>query len=232
MSRPPAVIVMARRSRRRPLAPIAALVCAIGMAGGVFVGAGALLSTPAVAPHHADAVVVLGGDPTVGGRYALGVELLTAGYARRLVLVLPSAAQIADAAKRSIGVDALDDPAITGSWGEAVAVHAYLRGHGLQSALVVSDPPHMLRLQYAWGANFRGSPERFSLVATRPPWWSAWRWWQSPQGAAFVQNEVPKLLGYIWHYGLGLPPVRIGAAGVPLGSTEKSVALVLHLETL
>ena len=107
-------------------------------------------------------------------------------------------------------------PAITGSWGEAVAVHAYLRGHGLQSALVVSDPPHMLRLRYAWGANFGGSPERFSLVATRPPWWSAWRWWQSPQGAAFVLNEVPKLLGYIWHYGLGLPLVGTGAAGAPL----------------
>ena len=70
MSRPPAVIVMARAQSPQAVGAIAALVCAIGMAGGVFVGAGALLSTPAVAPHHADAVVVLGGDPTVGGRYA------------------------------------------------------------------------------------------------------------------------------------------------------------------
>ena len=42
-------------------------------------------------------------------------------------------------------------------WGEAITMRARMEAEGWRSVLVVSDPPHMLRLRYTWGSIFRGS---------------------------------------------------------------------------
>jgi hypothetical protein len=171
-----------------------------------FFTSGALLSAPAGEARHVDAVVVLGGDPGTGGRYARGRDLVLAGYSQRLILLYPSAAQIADAQARVPGVEIVDSmpaPGSSGSWGEALAVRQLMQAGGLRTVMVVSDPPHMLRLRYTWGSVLRSTGIVYTLVATTPPWWPGWRWWRNPSASDFVGNEVLKLGYYVVRYRFG-----------------------------
>ena len=167
-----------------------------------FLYAGAILSATAVQPVAADAVVVLGGDGEQ--RYARARELVLNGYSKRLLVIHPSAAVRVDALERLCGVDVQFDTSPTSSWQEAQVARSWLLDNALKSVIVVSDPPHMLRLQYAWGSVFRGTDLTFALVATAPPEWAASRWWANPQSARFVENEVLKLGYYVLRYRFGL----------------------------
>ncbi|MBK8361833.1 MAG: YdcF family protein [Comamonadaceae bacterium] len=142
------------------------------MAGLVLTGlclAGALLSWPAGEPREADAVVVLGGDGNLSlGRYARGRALVQAGYSRRLILFYPSADELRDARATVPEVVVVACMPAPSSWGEAQAVRERMLTDGVHSVLVVSDPPHMLRLDYTWGAVLGGTGLRYTLVATSP----------------------------------------------------------------
>lgn len=158
------------------------------------------VALPAELPGHVDAVVVLGGDAGTGGRYARGRDLVLAGYSERLILIHPSVSERKDAAVKVPRVEIIDSFAAHNSWGEAKTVRARMEAEGLRSVMVVSDPPHMLRLRYTWGSIFRGSDLDYNLIATSPPWWSDWGWWQNRTAAIFVRNEVLKLGYYVVHY--------------------------------
>ena len=188
---------------------LVAFLCLPELALLGFFTAGALLAAPAGEARHGDVVVVLGGDGGVGGRYARGRDLVLAGYSKRLILLYPSAAEIKDATARVPGVEIVDSTPAQGSWGEAEAVRQRMLAEGLRSVIVVSDPPHMLRLRYTWGSILRGTGLDYTLVATSPPWWPGWRWWRNPQASSFVGNEVLKLGGYVLKYRFGLG-ARVG----------------------
>lgn len=173
-----------------------------GLAGMLFLYAGALLASPASQPHRADAVVVLGGGD--GARYARGRELVLAGFAQQLVLFEPNADERQDALVRFKALEIWDGVLPQNSWGEAQAVRAWMMAKGLKSVLVVSDPPHLLRVQYAWASNFWRTELNFTLLASTPPWWSSWRWWQNPRSKRFVEVEVLKLGYYVLRYRFGL----------------------------
>jgi uncharacterized SAM-binding protein YcdF (DUF218 family) len=168
-----------------------------------FFTAGAVLAAPAELPNTADIVVVLGGDGG-SGRYMRGRELLHAGYSGQLVLIEPNAIDRKDALANVPGVVIWDDVLPGNSWGEAKVTRAKMQAKGWKSVLVVSDPPHMLRLRYAWFSNFWGSGLSYTLITTNPPWWPAWRWWTNPASKSFVENEVLKLGYYVFRYGFGL----------------------------
>jgi uncharacterized SAM-binding protein YcdF (DUF218 family) len=167
-----------------------------------FFTAGAALSFSAKLPHRADVVVVLGGGG--GARYTRGAELVKAGFSKQLVLIESIDAKRKDVLANVPGVVFWDDVSPHNTWGEAHTTQARMRAMGWKSVLVVSDPPHMLRMRYAWGAAFRGSDLSYTLVATNPPWWSTWRWWTHPRAARFVKSEVLKLGYYVVHYRFGL----------------------------
>jgi uncharacterized SAM-binding protein YcdF (DUF218 family) len=168
-----------------------------------FFSAGAVLAWPASQPQHADVIVVLGGDGT-NGRYTRGLEFLHAGYSRQLVLIEPNPADRKNALANVPGVLIWDDVVPGNSWGEAKATRARMLANGWRTALVVSDPPHLLRLQYAWSSNFWGTGLSYTLIATHPPWWSVWRWWVNPYASSFVGEEVLKLGYYLVRYRFGL----------------------------
>lgn len=179
--------------------------CLIGLLVPGLLGyltAGALLSFPAELPRSADVVVVLGGDDA-GVRYIRGCELILAGHSKRLLLINRGASERKDALERLRGVEVRTDDLPINSWQEAQAVRAWMQAYGWRSVLVVSDPPHMLRLRYTWSSVFRGSDLSYFLIATDPPWWSAWRWWGNPLSANFVGSEVLKLGYYIVRFRFG-----------------------------
>jgi uncharacterized SAM-binding protein YcdF (DUF218 family) len=186
------------------LTVLVAFLCLPVLALLGFFATGALLSAPAGEARHVDAVVVLGGDGGMGGRYVLGRDLVLAGYSKRLILVYPSAGQISDAQATLTGLEIVDSTPATGSWGEAMAVRQLMKAEGLRSVMVVSDPPHMLRLRYTWGSVLRGTGMDYTLVATTPPWWPGWRWWRNPGASDFVGNEVLKLGYYVVRYRFGV----------------------------
>ena len=126
-----------------------------------------------------------------------------AGFSERLVLIEPSAAERKDALANLPGVEIWDDVLPGNSWGEAEAARARMQANDWHSVLVVSDPPHLLRLRYTWASIFRGTDLAYTLIASNPPWWSAWRWWQNPQSAGFVDSEVLKLGYYVVRYRFG-----------------------------
>ncbi len=165
--------------------------------------AGSVLASPSGVPHTADAVVVLGGDWS-SVRYTRGRDLIRAGYSRKLVLIQPNAVDRKDALANLPGVVIWDDVLPGNSWGEAKVTRARMQANGWKSVLVVSDPPHMLRLRYSWFSNFWCTDLTYTLIATNPPWWSAWRWWANPQSNSFVENEAVKLGYYVLHYRFGL----------------------------
>jgi uncharacterized SAM-binding protein YcdF (DUF218 family) len=189
------------------MAILVALLCLSVLALAAFVAAGVLLSAPASEPRPVDAVVVLGGDWSASGvtnRYALGRDLVLAGYSKRLILFYPGTAEILDAQATFPGVEHMTDSMVRNTWDEAEAVRARMQADGgLHSVIVVSDPPHMLRLRYTWGSVFRGTGMNYTLIATSPPWWTQWRWWQNPQSTNFVGNEVLKLGYYLVRYRFG-----------------------------
>ncbi len=166
--------------------------------------AGAMLAAPAGVARKADMVAVLGGDN--GPRYQVGRQLVLDGYSMRLLLIHPSAAVQKDAASHLAGVELLEEFAPRDTWSEAQALRTHMLANGWQSVLVVSDPPHMLRMQYAWWSVFRGTGLTYTLIATAPPWWHPWRWWQDPQARGFVKSEVMKLGYYFLVYRFGFWP--------------------------
>lgn len=166
-----------------------------------FFTVGAVLASPASQPHRADVVVVLGGGVE---RYPRGRDLVLAGYASRLIVFEPSAAERQDALAQVPNAEFWDDVKPQNTWGEALAVSSWMKRNGLQTALVVSDPPHLLRVAYSWSSHFRGASLSYTLVATEPAWWSTWRWWANFQSTRFVENEVLKLGYYVLRYRFGV----------------------------
>ena len=83
-------------------------------------------------------------------------------------------------------VESMQAPGGSGSWGEALAVRDRMQAEGLRTVMVVSDPPHMLRLSYTWGSILRGTGLDYTLVATNPPWWRCWSLvacWRRPRSS-------------------------------------------------
>ncbi|MBK6741973.1 MAG: YdcF family protein [Hydrogenophilales bacterium] len=180
---------------------IALLVLAAGVAG-LFYGAGALLAWPAGEPARADAVVVLGGDG--GERYSRAAELLDGAWASRLLLIHADPEMVTKAVARFSRDSVWVENAPRNSWQEAVAVKARMQVNGWRHVLVVSDPPHMLRLRFTWSSVLRGSDLSYSLIATEPAWWSAWHWRDNQQSLEYVVSEWLKLAYYVLRYQFGL----------------------------
>ena len=173
------------------------------LAGFGFLAAGALLASPAALPQRADLVVVLGGGPD-GARYKRGRQLVLDGFSTSMWQSNPKAVERVDALGKLPGVGVHFDSVPGNTWQEAQAVQEWMQSHGYKSALVVSDPPHLLRVGYAFASNLWGNGLRFTLVASEPTWWSAWSWWTNQQSELFVKAEVVKLGYYLVRYRFGL----------------------------
>ncbi len=185
---------------------LVAFLCLPELALFGFFTMGVLLAAPAGLPRNVDAVVVLGGDwgpGGVGNRYVYARDLVLAGYSKHLILIHPGPAVIRDVQDKVPGAEIVNSLQAPGSWGEALTVRKRMQAQGLRSVMVVSDPPHMLRLRYTWGSIFGGTDLDYTLVATSPPWWPGWRWWRDPEASGFVGKEVLKLGYYVVRYRFG-----------------------------
>ena len=178
------------------------LVLLVALAWVLWLSLGAILESPVSEPVAADAVVALGEDP--GHRYLRGKELLLAGYANTLVLILPLPHVLQDANSQLRGVTIHIDRTADSTWSEAQIMRRWMEANGVRHVLVVSDPQHMLRVSYSWWSVFRGSGLRYTLIAAPQASWSAWHWWENEAVAIGVGMEVLKLVYYVGRYRFGL----------------------------
>ena len=151
---------------------------------------GFILTGPSSVAKPADVVVVLGGVDR--SRFDLGRSLILDGHSDRLLIIHPLDEERSELARTLKGSEIYFDSRPSNTWDEALVVRSWMKSNG-----------HMLRMQYAWWSVFRGTGLTFTLIATAPPWWHPWRWWQNPQARGFVKSEVMKLGYYLVVYWFG-----------------------------
>jgi uncharacterized SAM-binding protein YcdF (DUF218 family) len=165
---------------------------------------GILVSQHAANPEKSDVIIVLGGDN--GLRVHKGAELYNAGYASHVILTgiderfyRPGHPNWRERSMIALGVPKkaikIDLKSKT-TWEEAENTSNTMEKRGWKSAIVVSDPPHMLRLHKTWSRAFEGSSKTFILVSTNPSWWHKVLWWKNRQSYQFVISEIKKNLFY------------------------------------
>lgn len=169
-----------------------------------------VLQSPSDKPVPADAIVILGG----GGveRLLEAFNLCQEGYATKFILpgaddgVAISKLGTLDSRAKWLMLNGIPADNIFivdrshNSWLEAQRTLEVMRQHHWKKVIVVSDPPHLLRLAYAWGKTFYGQPQNYLLVPTKPKWWVPWKWWKNEVSSNFIHNEVLKLGYYVVTY--------------------------------
>jgi len=198
------------KSRRWRYGGVALLVVVMALLVFGFRSLGVWMADGAAAPERADLIVALGGDD--GHRIKKSAELFQAGFAPAVLVTglegSPArerayylnwrAKVLADA---GVAADRLMiESTASNSFEEAGATLALLQARGWDKALVVSDPPHMRRLDWVWGKVFAGSGKSYVLVASKPAWWDAAHWWRREKAGQFVLTELIKMGYYVWKY--------------------------------
>ncbi len=170
----------------------------------IFFSLGFLVSQYESKPEKADVIIILGGDD--GLRVEQGGKLYNAGYAPNILVTgidiryyRPSQPNWRERRLMELGVP---ETAITvdtrseTTWEEAVNSVDTMTEKGWNSAIVVSDPPHMFRLFHTWSKAVGETQKKFILVSTKPEWWHPLLWWGDKTSYRFVISEVQKSLYY------------------------------------
>ena len=168
--------------------------------------AGYWLEAPGRAPEKANAIIVLGGDD--GERSLRAQALYHEGYAPIIVLTGLERGSAAPPARLTwradfLAANGVPRPALRfevrskNSFEEATQILSLMQKQKWQSAIVVSDPPHMRRLSWTWARVFKDSGLHYVLVPSKAEWWVPGEWWKDEQSGAFVIMEYIKLAYYM-----------------------------------
>lgn len=171
-----------------------------------FFNVGHWLAAPQDDPVPADVVVVLGG----GGKERLSkaLDLYQAGYGQQVLLIglnwqadrlttpylhWRSRLLLAWGVPREA---LLFDDQSRNSYEEAEHAAKLMTERRWRSALVVSDPPHLRRVEMVWNKVAAQYGIDYRLIASEPKSWDAARWWRDKVWAKFVGMELVKLAYY------------------------------------
>jgi len=192
--------------RRSVFWVVSVLALCIAVGTIAFFRVGYFLEAPSQQPGKADLIVALGGDN--GSRVLKTAELFKEGFSSNVLLTGMEGSHAETLSyylnwRTRILVDRgvpenvlIFDERSTNSWEEAVNTLRLMREKNWQRVLVVSDPPHLRRLDWAWGKVFEGSGKEYRLIAAPLEDWDPGRWWQNENSARFVVMEVTKLAYY------------------------------------
>ena len=181
------------------------------IAGTVFfIKAGSILTVPASTTKHADVIIILGGE--TGARSIRGLEVYREGLSSTILLSgfeygeLQTQRAYLDWRSQfliSSGIPKsriLFDTRARNSWEEAENTLELMKQKGWRRVIVVSDPPHLRRLDWVWGKIFRDSGIEYSLSASHPSWWDEKKWWHNEMSMKFVTMEYLKIGYYFLKY--------------------------------
>ncbi|WP_182347869.1 YdcF family protein [Tomitella gaofuii] len=139
-------------------------------------------------PHHADAIVVLGGPGAE--RYELGLDLARRGFAPQLLLSDPSGGEndwLSGVCRTEHPFTTICfDPHPATTRGEAREIRAEAKERGWSNILVVTYTPHVSRARYIVQKCFQGAvtmlspPTHLTVVE--------WAWAYTYQTAGYVKT--------------------------------------------
>ncbi len=184
------------------------LLLSAAAAAGFYRYAGQIIALACGSPQKADAVVVLGGDPD--GRSVTGADLVRKGYAPAALIINGRHGSKAERLFRQVvsGSENIHlDLRPRNSYEEAVAGLEAMKRYGWRRVLVVSDPPHMLRVWWVWNHVLSGTGFKAVPVARTDWQWHPDRWRDDRETREYVIKEYKKLGYYLLVYGLGIPSV-------------------------
>jgi uncharacterized SAM-binding protein YcdF (DUF218 family) len=153
-------------------------------------------------PRHADAAVVLAGDPDYE-RTKTAVRLLLDGQVGLLVLTGgepgpgDSATSLRDVALRAgVPDDRIRMEQLSRSTrGSMVAIRPILEREGIRSVVVVTSPYHQRRACWTARRTLRGIEVRSQPAD--PAGWKPEGWWKTGWGRRIVLGEYAKLAYYV-----------------------------------
>lgn len=157
-----------------------------------------------------DLLVILGGGWKF--REITGLELVRSGRAARVLLTgvperrgnnslpiwFPRYRFLVEAGVDSRGL--LLDSSAENTWDEVFLVREMAVQNSWHSILIVTDPPHLRRLDWVCRKLLRPTGIHYELVATQPDWWDSNTWWRDRIAARFVFTEYAKLFYYWFRY--------------------------------
>ncbi|OAI49816.1 hypothetical protein AYO43_00105 [Nitrospira sp. SCGC AG-212-E16] len=168
------------------------------------------LSAPGNMPIQGDIIVALGG----GGieRVQSALKLYREGYAKRILLTGfnrtsgMASSQYLHWESRMLVDGGVPQEALFfddhsgNSHDEANNTAVLMKTRQWKTALVISDPPHLRRLDMVWRPACAQHGLEYRLIATEPPAWNVSRWWSDKVWAKFVGMELLKLSYYTIAY--------------------------------
>lgn len=164
------------------------------------------LSAPRSAATQGDLIVALGG----GGieRIQIALKLYEEGHARRILITGLDRVSGQNESRyqdwqsqfllnRGVPSEALlFDHESANSYEEANRTAELMRIKRWKTSLVISDPPHLRRLNMVWGPACTRHGLECRLIPTEPATWNPARWWGEGPWAKFVGMELLKLAYY------------------------------------
>lgn len=181
------------------------------IAGFVFFRkAGSILTIPLSTIKPADVIVILGGE--TGTRSIRGLELYRERFSSQILL---TGIEYDEFQMRPVYLDwrsqflilsgvpkdrILFDLRARNSWEEAKNTLALMKQKRWHRVIVVSDPPHLRRVDWVWGKIFKDSGIEYFLCASHPSWWDEKKWWSNEMSMKFVTMEYLKIGFYLVKY--------------------------------
>lgn len=174
--------------------------CLVSTGYALFLNLGSLL-TVCDTPGKTDLIISTSGAPA---RIAKAAELLRLGYAERVLVTT------AESYGLMVGRGVAPEKILRASWSadttyqEGLQIKELLAGRGYTSALVVSDPYHLLRVRWTLRHLFAGDCLQFLFISSDSSEFQGF-WWDNRNSRLFVLSELPKIVYYwIWHGLLGI----------------------------
>lgn len=151
-------------------------------------------------PGKADVVICLDGS---NDRTNKAVLLLQKGFAEKIVVTTETTYQEMLLKKVSSDKILKADWSAKTTYGEGLLLKTILNGK-VRSALVVSDPFHLLRVKWTLRHIFPDDTIVFSFISSDAPSLQGF-WWSNLNSRLFVLSELPKIVYYwLWHGLLGI----------------------------
>jgi len=173
----------------------------------ILLNVGHWLSAPRSMPTKGDLIVVLGGAGFE--RVQTAFHLYREGHAKRILIngVKNGLEERGNYylhwesrffLDRGVPAEALVfDDRSRNSYEEANNAVLLMKDHEWKTVLVISDPPHLRRLDMVWGPACARHGLEYRLIATNPSTWDASGWWHDRRWAEFVGMELLKLPYYV-----------------------------------
>ena len=154
-------------------------------------------------PVKSDIIVCLGGGTVE--RVKKSMALYEAGYAQKEVFVLLGESWYNQPyiRKNHPNITMLIDESPKNTKEEVLFIKTYMKTHGYQRVLVVTDPPHARRVKLLTSLLSTKGDEAmdFHIVSSDVKWWNAKHYYTNERAIGAVKNESMKIVGSVIAYG-------------------------------